>query len=104
MIPFEGFKAINLFGVLFVRKGVNMTAADYNHELIHTEQMKELLYIPFYVLYAVEWFIKLFRYGKNAYLQISFEREAFEHMYDLAYLDVRRKFAFVQFIFKNKKS
>ena len=41
-IPFKGFSAINLFGVLFARKGVKISKKIINHELIHTAQMKEL--------------------------------------------------------------
>ena len=64
VIPFKGFKAMNLFGVLFVRKDIKtpMSDVDINHESIHSEQYKELLFIPFLVLYLVEWFIKLFIY------------------------------------------
>ena len=47
IIPFKGFKAMNLFGLCFVRKGMKMSEKDINHESIHTAQMKELLYIPF---------------------------------------------------------
>lgn len=43
IIPFRGFKCINLFGILFVQKGCIMTRTDFNHESIHTAQMKELL-------------------------------------------------------------
>ena len=79
IIPFKGFKAINLFGVLFVRKDIKtpMSDVDINHESIHSEQYKELLFIPFLVLYLLEWFIKLFIYfdSNKAYRNISFERE-----------------------------
>lgn len=59
IIPFKGYKCINLFGVLFVRKGCTMSKSDYNHEAIHTKQMKELLYVPFYILYLLEWLYRL---------------------------------------------
>jgi hypothetical protein len=36
IIPFKGFKAINLFGLCFVRKGMKMFEKDINHESIHT--------------------------------------------------------------------
>lgn len=45
ILPVKGFKCINLFGVLFVRKGLKMTDVDFNHEAIHTKQMKEMLYV-----------------------------------------------------------
>lgn len=35
ILPVKGFKCINLFGVLFVRKGLKMTDVDFNHESIH---------------------------------------------------------------------
>lgn len=61
LIPFKGFKCINLLGLLFVRKGCIMSETDFNHEAIHTAQMKELLYIGFYILYLTEWVWHLVR-------------------------------------------
>ena len=58
IIPFKGFKCINLFGILFCRKQLNKI--DINHEAIHTKQMQEMLYIPFYIWYVIEYLIKLF--------------------------------------------
>ena len=92
-IPFSGFKAINLFGVLFVRNGKILSEKDINHERIHTAQMKEMLYIGFYVWYLVEWTIKLFVYGCDAYRNISFEREAYDNDDYLDYLNARDAFA-----------
>lgn len=94
LLPPKGFKAINLFGVVLVRKGCRMTAADLNHEAIHTAQMRELLYVPFYVLYVLEWLWLLPRYLKRheAYRNISFEREAYAHQAEPDYLKARPKF------------
>ena len=50
--PFNGYKAINLFGIIFT-KG-ELSNKELNHEAIHTEQMKEMLYIFFYIWYGVE--------------------------------------------------
>ena len=72
LLPLKGFAAINLFGILFVRKDSKITDRLLNHEAIHTAQMKELGYIFFYIWYVIEWFIKLFT-TKNAYKSISFE-------------------------------
>ena len=93
-IPFKGYKCVNLFGVLFVREGCTMRADDYRHEAIHTVQMKEMLYIPFYVLYVLEWLWHLARLGdaKAAYLAIRFEREAYAHEGEAGYLETRKKF------------
>lgn len=46
-IPVKGFKAINLFGVLFVRGNAVISEKTLRHEHIHTMQMREMLYVPF---------------------------------------------------------
>lgn len=83
--PPSGFAAINLFGVLIVKnkhkkffeenQSYHRVKRLIYHESIHTWQMRGLLYIPFYLMYFIEWFIKLFTEGK-AYKRLSFEREA----------------------------
>ena len=92
--PFRGFKCINLFGVLFVREGCVMAQTDYNHEAIHTAQMKELLYLPFYILYVVEWIWRLFRLRDRtaAYRVISHEREAYANQGNPDYLNNRKPY------------
>ena len=97
LIPFKGFKCINLFGVLFVRQGCVMRDEDFNHEKIHTAQMKEMLYVGFYVWYFVEWLIRLFGKG-NAYRNISFEREAYKHQENFDYLNDRPRFAWWKYM------
>lgn len=92
IIPFKGFKAINLFGILFARKGCVIDEVTLNHERIHAAQMKEMLYVPFYVWYLFEWVIRLFGNG-NAYRNISFEKEAHSNDENLNYLDSRPRFA-----------
>lgn len=96
IIPFKGFLAINFFGILFVR-GTERDINDIvlNHERIHTAQMKELGYILFYIIYLLEWIVRLFKKG-NAYRNISFEREAYKHERDLNYLSTRPKWAMWQ--------
>ena len=47
------------------------------HEKIHWRQQCEALIIFFYLWYLIEWFIKLFKYGGQAYVNISFERAAY---------------------------
>lgn len=92
----EKLGAINLFGILFVKKGVVITTQLLNHEKIHSQQMKELLYLPFYLLYIIEWLIKLFFYKGNsfkAYSNISFEKEAYTNADAVDYIKNRRRFA-----------
>jgi hypothetical protein len=99
-IPFKGFVAINLFGVLFARKECRISGRTLNHEAIHTAQMKELLYIPFYMWYVVEWLVRLIkcRDAHTAYKNISFEREAYKYEENPAYLAGRTIFNFLNYL------
>ncbi|MBP5562097.1 MAG: D-alanyl-D-alanine carboxypeptidase/D-alanyl-D-alanine-endopeptidase [Muribaculaceae bacterium] len=94
-IPFRGFNAINLFGLIVVRKGRRAGRYTLNHERIHTAQMRELAYLFFYILYLGEWLVRLLMRG-NAYRNISFEREAYAHMGDLNYLEHRRHYTWLR--------
>lgn len=96
IIPFKGYIATNLFGILFVRKGKKLNDIDINHEEIHTAQMKEMGYIFFYVWYLIEWIIRLFMKG-NAYRNISFEREAYSNEYNLDYIKYRKHFSWFKY-------
>lgn len=91
IIPFPGFKAINIFGILFCRKNAKIDDKTINHESIHTQQMKELLYILFYIIYGIEWIVRLFMKG-NAYKNISFEKEAYRYQNDCKYLNRRKHY------------
>ena len=114
IIPFKGYAYMNIFGVLFARNDLKypMTQCDINHESIHSEQYKDLGYIMFLPLYLLEWIIKLpfgLFYNKKqkngravtkvAYRSISLEQEAFYHQYDYDYLNNRKRYNWVKFIF-----
>ena len=105
IIPFPGFLAINLFGILFVRERVILTDEIINHERIHTAQIKELLYLFFYLFYFLEWIFRLFQFGftKESYYNISFEREAYANQANGIYLKFRTKYAFINYLKQNKK-
>ncbi|MDE6297032.1 MAG: hypothetical protein K2L89_04215 [Muribaculaceae bacterium] len=101
-IPFgKNFYAINLFGVLFAKGPCSATTL--NHEKIHTAQIRELLFIPFYLLYLIEWVVRLIQYRNSftAYKNISFEREAYDNQQDMRYLSNRKKFAFINYLKKH---
>lgn len=99
ILPPKGFLAINLFGLLFCKKDAKINDVIVNHESIHTVQMKEMLYIPFYLWYVTEWLIKLLFKG-NAYRNISFEREAYDNQYNLNYLKERKRYNWIKRLFK----
>lgn len=100
IIPFKGYKAVNLFGLLFVRGDAYMEAADINHEEIHTAQMKEMLYALFYLWYLAEWLVRLVqcRDVEKAYRSISFEREAYANEKDMGYLGRRRRYSWLKYL------
>ena len=92
ILPFHGFSAINLLGVLFVHHGVYLSNELINHERIHSAQQREMLFIFFYLAYFMEWIVRLPMRG-NAYRNISFEREAYANQRNLDYLHTRRHYA-----------
>lgn len=103
LFPLKGFKAMNLFGLLLIRKDQRdfMLAKDYNHEKIHTAQYRELGYLFFLPIYILEWLIKLFYYrfhAHRAYRAISFEREAYLHEREKEYLTRRRHYSWIKYI------
>lgn len=101
-IPFKGFEAMTIWPFIFIREGERFTERTERHEYIHGEQQKELLIVLFYLLYVVEWLIRCIIYGNTstAYHNISFEREAYDDERDILYLEKRKHYAWVKFIFK----
>lgn len=114
-IPFKGYKACLLFGLLIIRGDTKLTYRLMNHEHIHVAQMREMFYILFYLWYGVEWltrvvvyFIRFMgRYLRDksrkvnlhlAYRKISFEKEARSHERNLEYLKQRKSFAWLAYI------
>ncbi|WP_244903969.1 hypothetical protein [Hoylesella timonensis] len=99
LLPPKGYKAMNVCGLLFVRKGAVMRDVDYNHEAIHTAQWKELLYVGFLILYVGDFLCKLAKYKKwhKAYRMIVFEREAYDNQWDSNYLLNRKTFSWKEY-------
>lgn len=93
---------LNLFGTFWTRDPSWIDKYVINHEKIHTAQQRELLFVPFYLLYVVEWCVKLLKYRswKTAYYNISFEREAYTHGHDLTYLPKRPNYAWLKRLVK----
>ena len=102
-LPLKGFTAINLFGVVFTRKE-QLSTKTIRHEYIHTAQMRELVYVFFYVWYLIEFVIRLIQYRnyKEAYRNISFEREAYKYDEEPGYTMWRKRYAFLNLKKKEK--
>lgn len=71
-----------------------------NHERIHLRQQLECLVIPFYLIYFLNWIINIFKYGKKAYVNISFERESYENDNNLKYLPSRKLYTWIKYLTK----
>ena len=92
----KDFLAICLCGFVFSVRPLDAT--ELNHELIHSAQQKELLYLPFFVWYVIEWLVLLLKYRDRmeAYRHIRFEKEAYRHQNDLDYLKKRRHYQYIR--------
>ncbi|WP_405202826.1 hypothetical protein [Dokdonia sp. LLG6352-1] len=71
-----------------------------NHEKIHIRQQAEMLVIPFFIWYAIEYLYRLIQYRDNyvAYLNISFEREAYARECEINYLQERPFWSFIAYL------
>lgn len=82
---------------LFYRTDAKIDAATVNHEYIHARQQMEMLVIPFFVWYLVEWIVRTVFGGGNSYRRISFEREAYENQSNMEYLSTRRFWSWMNY-------
>lgn len=109
IIPFKGFYAINLFGVLFIRKEYKdrpVSKRTLNHESIHSTQAKDFCkitwigYILFYILYFLFWIIEIIRPPYDeAYHDVCFEKEAYLNEDNLDYLNTRKRWDWTKKIY-----
>lgn len=92
--------AITIFPFVFVReKRMLQNEVLMNHERIHLVQALELLVIPFYLLYLVEFVVRFVRVMnvEAAYRSISFEQEAYKNETDQQYLKNRKRWQFMKY-------
>ena len=70
------------------------------HETIHFQQQLELGFALQWVIYALSYLYYLikFRDPREAYYDISFEREAYGNEADKNYLENRKRYAWVKYI------
>lgn len=105
-LPVRGFKAINILGVIFVRREFEATDVLVNHERIHSKQIREVMFLAifpllipvltfnlpwllllwpasFYIWYGVEFLVHYIRmrnlgYSKKVRFRLSRRRISFE--------------------------
>jgi hypothetical protein len=100
LIP-RGYRGLAIFPFIFVRYRTdkqNIVLVD--HERIHLRQQVEMLVIPFFIWYLIEFIIRLIQNKKwsLAYRNISFEREAYANEKKLDYLKNRDFWSFLKYI------
>lgn len=97
--PFGNYHTLNFFGILFTKRK-QLPKSTITHESIHTAQMKEMLWLFFYLWYGVEYLlVRLFHKKQNcAYHDISFEEEAHNNDENPDYLKTRKHYAWLKYI------
>ena len=58
-IPFSGYKAINLFGIMFVKNNAVIDEKTIAHESVHSKQLLEVALIFSPLLFLSLWYILL---------------------------------------------
>nr|WP_314898147.1 hypothetical protein [uncultured Flavobacterium sp.] len=100
LIP-KGYRGLAAFPFVFVKNRADKENVVFvNHEKIHLRQQLELLVIPFFIWYFIEYLFRLVQY-KNAdlaYRNISFEREAYTNEKDFEYLKKRSFLKFLNYL------
>lgn len=99
----KGYLGLTVFPFIFFKyKKLKENSVLINHEKIHLKQQLELLIIPFFVVYILEFLFRLLQYRNwhLAYRNISFEREAYSNEKALDYLKRRSFWNFVKYFKK----
>ena len=97
----KGFLAITIWPFIFVRNDDLKEVDDLiNHEKIHLKQQLELLIVPFYLWYVIEYLMHYIQCKDSimAYKSISFEKEANWNEDDFNYLDKRKYFSWFKYL------
>lgn len=95
------FSGITIFPFIILKtKDLKNDKILLNHERIHLRQQLELGIVFFYLWYFLEFAYRYTQYKEwyLAYLNISFEREAYTQQYDLQYLKERKFWSFWKYL------
>ena len=98
---YKNYVGLSLWPFIFLKNdALKEDMVLINHERIHLRQQQELLIIPFYIFYLIEWIIKSIFYMDRykGYQNISFEREAYHNEKNLDYLNERTFFSFIKYL------
>jgi len=100
LVP-KGYNGLTVYPFVFLKR--NALKGDVvliNHENIHLRQQLELLILPFFLWYLLEYIYRLFQYRNRflAYRNISFEREAYANHANFNYLKSRSFWGFIKYL------
>jgi len=86
--------------ILIQNRNLKQNQSVLNHERIHLMQQLELLILPFYVFYLIEFGVRYIQLKdfKSAYLNITFEQEAYKNDWNLNYLKNRGLYSWVKYL------
>jgi hypothetical protein len=99
LIP-KGFRGLTVFPFVFLlNKKDKVNQVLLNHEKIHIRQQVELLVVFFFIWYCIEFLVRMIqcKNRREAYYNISFEREAYANEKDLDYLKKRSFWNFLNY-------
>lgn len=100
LIP-KGYRGLTIFPFVLLKfQKDKANEVLINHEKIHFRQQLELLILPFYIWYFLEYILRFIQYRNTnlAYRNICFEREAYINETDLNYLNKRPVWSWRHFL------
>jgi hypothetical protein len=100
LIP-RGYRGLAIFPFVLVKQPIDKNNQILlSHERIHLQQQIELLILPFFVWYIIEFAYRWlqFKNWNMAYRNISFEREAYANEKNEDYLKQRNFWEFLRWI------
>jgi hypothetical protein len=100
LIP-KGYRGLTIFPFVLLKfQKDKENKVLINHEKIHFRQQLELLILPFYIWYFLEYILRFIQYRNTnlAYRNICFEREAYINETDLNYLNKRPFWSWIRYL------
>ena len=97
----KGYQGMTVYPFIFMREEKNKEDFVFvNHESIHLRQQLELLILPFFIWYILEFMFRWIQFKDFdlAYRNISFEREAYQNEKNLTYLKERSFWSFINYL------
>lgn len=97
----KNFRGLAVYPFIFLKdKLLKENPVIINHERIHLRQQLELLWIFFFLWYGIEFLFRWIQFGNPAaaYLNISFEKEAYTNEINLDYLKTRKFWSFIKYL------